>query len=100
MEKPEIIEYPKKCPVCGGEEILIASLAAKEIEKGINPGAVPHYLQSWPFVMRNRNQPAIIGSSAPGGNVFIDVCKGCGIVRAIRIEIGEAMALDRPTRMG
>lgn len=93
--KPEVIEY-NKCPVCGSEEKLIASLAKQEMDKGINPGSVPHYLHAWPFVMRNPRQPIIIGAKAPAGSVFVDVCKGCGIIRAVRVEIGEAMALNRP----
>lgn len=96
-KKPEVHEY-QKCPVCGSEETLVASLAAKEIEKGINPNAIPHYLHAWPFVMRDPRQPIIIGSRSPAGTVFIDVCKGCGIIRAVRIEVGEAMAIARPPR--
>ncbi len=95
MEKPEILEYPK-CPVCGEEETLIASLAAKEVDKGISPNAIPRFLQTWSFVMRSPNYPIIIGTKAPAGVVLIDMCKGCGIIRAIRVEIGEAMALDSP----
>lgn len=96
MEKePEVLEY-EKCPVCGSDERLVASLAAKEIDRGINSAALAHYLQTWPFVLRKPSLPTIIGSRSPAGNVSIDICKGCGVVRAIRIEIGEAIALDRP----
>lgn len=95
--KPEVLEYPQKCPVCGSEEKLVALLATKEMDKGINPDAVPHYLYTWPFVMRT-NRPIIIGSKSPAGNIFVDVCKGCGIIRAVRIEIGEAMALAGPPK--
>lgn len=94
--KPEVKEYPKECPVCGCEEVLVASLVAKEIEKGISPNTIPHYLFTLPFVMRNPKHPIIIGSRAPAGTVFIDMCKGCGIIRGVRTEVGEAMALARP----
>lgn len=93
--KPEVKEY-LKCPVCDCEETLVASLAAKEIDKGISPNAVPRYLFTWPFVMRDPKYPAIIGSRSPAGSVFVDVCKGCGIVRAVRTEVGEAIAFGRP----
>lgn len=93
--KPEVKEY-LKCPVCDCEETLVASLAAREIDKGISPDAVPRHLFTWPFVMRGPKYPIIIGSRSPAGTVFVDICKGCGIVRAIRIEIGEAMALAKP----
>lgn len=96
-KKPEVLEY-KKCPVCGSEETVIASLAAEEVAKGINPTAVPHYLSGFQFVMRNPQSPIIIGGRIPGGNVFMDVCKGCGIIRAVRIEIGEALALAKPPK--
>lgn len=96
MGEPEVHEYPK-CPVCGSEETLIASLAAQEVDKGINPEAVPHYLRAIQFVMRSSNYSVIIGGRAPAGNVFIDICKGkgCGIVRAIRVEIGEAISMGK-----
>ncbi len=99
MEKPEVYEY-EECPVCGSKEEFVASLAAQEIDKGISPAAVSNYLQVWPFVLRNPNYPVIIGSRSPAGNVFLDVCKGCGIVRAIRVEVAEAIALDKPPQMG
>lgn len=95
--QPEVYEYPK-CPVCGSEETLIASLATEEMNKGVNPGSIPRFLHTWPFVMRNPRQPVIIGSRTVAGNVSVDICKGCGIIRAIRIEIGEAMVLERPPR--
>lgn len=97
--KPEIIEY-KKCPVCGGEETLIASLAAKEIVKGVNPSSLPQCLTSIPFVMRNPRSQVFIGSRAVAGNVLLEMCKGCGIIRAVRVEIGEAMALNIPPNRG
>ena len=99
MEKPEVYEY-EVCRVCGSKEKFIASLAAQEIDKGINPAAVSNYLQVWPFVLRKPNYPVIIGSRTPAGNVFLDICKGCGIVRAIRVEVGEAIALDKPLQGG
>lgn len=96
-KKPEVLEY-EKCPVCGEEERLIASLAVKEIEKGVDPNTVPQHLQTWPFVMRGQGPLVIIGSRAVVGNVFIDMCKGCGIIRAIRVEIGEALAVNMPPK--
>lgn len=97
MDKPEITEY-SKCPVCGEGETLIASLAAAEEAKGINPAVLPKYYNVQQFVMRKPGLPVIIGSKAPAGNVFLDICKGCGIVRAVKVEIGEALALDMPKR--
>jgi len=99
MEKSEIKEYPV-CPVCGSEEALIATLANEEVSKGINTNVVPHNLHTWPFMMRNQNYPLMIGSRAPGGNIIIDVCKGCGIIRAVRVEVGEAIALDKTPKIG
>lgn len=99
MEKPEVYEY-EECPVCGSKEKFVASLAAQEMDRGISPAVLAHYLQIWPFQLRSPKYPTIIGSRTPAGNVFLDVCKGCGIVRAIRVEVGEAIALDKPPQMG
>lgn len=98
-KKPEIIEY-KKCPVCGSEETLIASLAVVEEAKGINSAAIPRYYHIQRFVMRNPGYVPIIGSKAIAGNIYLDICTGknCGIIRAVKVEIGEAMALDMPKR--
>ena len=96
--QPEVYEYPEKCPVCGLEEKLIASLAIKEIDRGVSPDAVYNHLHIWPFVLRKPNYPVIIGSKTSAGDVLIDICKGCGVVRAVRIEVGEAVVLERPGR--
>ena len=90
--QPEVTEYDE-CPICHGRETWIKSLAVREIAAGRPIETIPNCLYDYKFVMRNTNTPPIIGMKATSGTMFIDVCKKCGILRATKVEVGEAVAM-------
>jgi len=79
------------CPYCGAKEPLIGTLAEKQVEKGVDPKNLPGCLMDVPFVVAKEGPALIIGARAPAGKVYLDICRKCLGVYAVRVEIGEAV---------
>jgi len=89
-QRNEIKEFPT-CP-CGESETLVGQLRKKVEEKGLRLEGYPTCLTVIPATMVRQGIPAIIGQKVPAGVVELDVCMGCGVLRAVRVQMTEAVA--------
>jgi hypothetical protein len=92
----EVIEF-SKC-LCGSEDTFVKRLRARVAEKGLHLNGYPEYLTSIPAVMVRKGGPVIIGQKTPAGQVELDVCMTCGMLRAVKVVISEAVSMPAPTQ--
>jgi len=91
MEQNNNIKEFHTCP-CGESETLVGHLRKKVEEKGLRLEGYPTCLQVIPAVMQRQGIPPIIGQKVPAGLVELDICMGCGVLRAVRVTMSEAVA--------
>lgn len=90
-EQPEIVEFDK-CP-CGETETYVGRFRRKMEEDGTDLTGYPTHLITIPAVMQKESGPLYIGQKAPAGQAEMDLCMGCGVLRAVRIITSVAISL-------
>ena len=88
------------CPVCGSTETVLNKVLKEMKEKGWAREDMKAALEVKKGTLLDpQKAPFIpIGAKVPGYNIEIDVCDGCGILRAVLVEkqYGEFQGLQLP----
>lgn len=97
--EPKVLKFDH-CPACGLDNRLVGTLQKKEKAAGHMRPNVEFYVNTIPGVIADKalEGSRLVGSTAPGYSISLDVCTNCGCMYAVKIDIGEVKMSILPQR--